>query len=97
MRRIYPRLQFVVQDACSPDGTEEILKSFLGRGVDISIEPDHGQADALNRGFARTSADVMGYLNSDDLLLPSTLHFVGCYFRDNPSVDVIYGNRLVMK
>ena len=74
MRRIYPRLQFVVQDACSPDGTEEILKSFLGRGVDISIEPDHGQADALNRGFARTSADVMGYLNSDDFyfLAPCT-------------------------
>lgn len=92
----YPRLQYVVQDACSPDGTEKVLKSFLGTGVEIAIEPDQGQADALNRGFARASADVMGYLNSDDLLLPGTLRFVAQYFHDNPTVDVIYGNRLII-
>lgn len=34
----------------------------------------------------------MGYLNSDDLLLPGALHMVGRYFQDNPSVDVIYGS-----
>lgn len=92
----YPRLQYVVQDACSVDGSVDILMSFIGRGPDIRIEADRGQADALNRGFAGASADVMAYLNSDDLLLPGTLHFVGRYFRDNPSVDVIYGNRLIV-
>jgi glycosyltransferase involved in cell wall biosynthesis len=92
----YPRLQYVVQDACSTDSTEEVLKFFQGTDVEILIESDNGQADALNRGFARTPADVMGYLNSDDLLLPGTLRFVAQYFFDNPSVDVIYGNRLII-
>lgn len=92
----YPRLHYVIQDACSKDGTEGVLKSFDDFDFDINIEPDLGQADALNRGFGRTSTDVMAYLNSDDLMLPGTLHFVAKYFRDHPSVDVIYGNRLII-
>jgi len=92
----YPSLEYVVQDACSTDGTADILSAFIQEGVDIRIEPDRGQADALNLGFSGTLGDVMGYLNSDDLLLPGTLHFVGRYFRDNPAVDVIYGNRLII-
>lgn len=92
----YQNLHYVIQDACSKDGTAEVLKLFQDAGFDIRIEPDQGQADALNKGFARTSADIMGYLNSDDLLLPGTLHFVAQYFHDNPSVDVIYGNRLII-
>lgn len=92
----YLNLEYVVQDAKSSDGTEAVLKEYAAKGVDIYIEADHGQADALNRGFARTTGEIMGYLNSDDLLLPGTLHFVARYFRDNPSVDVIYGNRLIV-
>ena len=92
----YPNLEYVVQDAKSSDGTEVVLKDYAAKGVDIHIEADRGQADALNLGFARTSGEIMGYLNSDDLLLPGTSHFVGRYFRDNPSVDVIYGNRLII-
>lgn len=96
LEQAYPSLEYVVQDACSTDGTADVLRAFSGRGVDIRIEPDTGQADALNRGFQRSSGDVMGYLNSDDLLLPGTLRFVGSFFRDNPAVDVIYGNRLIV-
>lgn len=92
----YPKLQYIIQDACSKDGTEGVLKSFDDAGFDIRIEPDQGQTDALNRGFARTSGDIMAYLNSDDLLLPGTLLFVAQFFRANPSVDLIYGNRLII-
>ncbi|MGI6656838.1 MAG: glycosyltransferase family 2 protein [Desulfobulbus sp.] len=96
LEQTYPDLEYIVQDACSTDGTADILHTFLGKGVDIRIEPDKGQTDALNKGFARTTGEIMGYLNSDDLLLPGILHFVGQYFRDNPDVDVIYGNRLIV-
>lgn len=96
LEQAYPNLEYVVQDACSTDGTADVLHAFLGAGVDMQIESDDGQADALNKGFSRTTGEVMGYLNSDDLLLPGTLHLVGRYFRDNPSVDVIYGNRLII-
>lgn len=92
----YPDLEYIVQDACSNDGSAEILKSFNARPVEIHIERDSGQADALNRGFTRTSGEIMGYLNSDDLLLPGMLHNVGIFFRDHPEVDVVYGNRLIV-
>jgi cellulose synthase/poly-beta-1,6-N-acetylglucosamine synthase-like glycosyltransferase len=91
----YPALQYVVQDACSADGTHRVLAE-RGRGFDVQIEPDAGQADAINRGFARTTAALMGWLNSDDLLLPGTLAFVAAYFAEHPDVDVVYGNRLVI-
>jgi glycosyltransferase involved in cell wall biosynthesis len=80
----YPHLQYVIQDAESTDSTAGILSEYTGQNIDIVIEKDHGQADALNRGFSRLSGDVMGYLNSDDMLLPGTLDFVGRFFRDNP-------------
>ncbi|MBY5790006.1 glycosyltransferase family 2 protein [Rhizobium leguminosarum] len=92
----YPKLQYIVQDGLSSDGTQEILGRYTTRNIDIRIEADDGQTDALNKGFAHTDGEIMGYLNSDDLLLPGTLRLVGRYFRDNPSVDVIYGNRLIV-
>jgi glycosyltransferase involved in cell wall biosynthesis len=85
-----------VQDANSSDGTQQILKRYAAQGANIHIEADKGQTDGLNRGFARTSSEVMAYLNSDDIFLPGTLHLVGGYFRDNPAVDVIYGNRILI-
>lgn len=96
IEQAYPNLEYVVQDACSTDGTADILHGFIGEGVDLRIEPDTGQADALNKGFSRTTGEVMGYLNSDDLLVPGCLGTVARYFNDNPDVDVIYGNRLIV-
>jgi glycosyltransferase involved in cell wall biosynthesis len=92
----YPNLQYVVQDAESADGTRQILESYAENGVEIRIEADQGQADALNRGFAHASGEIMAYLNSDDVLLSGALTLVGRYFRDHPSVDVVYGNRLII-
>jgi glycosyltransferase involved in cell wall biosynthesis len=92
----YPGLQYVVQDAHSTDETAAILDEYSRQGVDVRIERDSGQTDALNRGFARTDGEVMAYLNSDDYLLPGVLSFVGRYFRDHADVDVIYGNRLIV-
>lgn len=93
----YINLQYLIQDAGSTDATATILEAYRGhKAVSIVVESDEGQADALNRGFSRLSGDVMAYLNSDDMMLPGTLGFVGRFFRDNPSVDVIYGNRLII-
>lgn len=96
MGQAYPALQYIVQDANSRDGTAEVLRAWAARGVDVRIEADGGQADALNRGFARATGEVMAYLNSDDILLPGALLLAGRFFRDHPDVDVIYGNRLVI-
>lgn len=56
--------------------------------------PDQGQADALEKGFATTDADILGWLNSDDLLLPGALQKVLHEFFQRPEIDVIYGDAL---
>jgi hypothetical protein len=91
----YPSLQYVVQDAGSTDGTDRVLRE-RATGFAVHVERDAGQADAINRGFARTDAPVMAWLNADDLLLPGTLRYVGRFFADHPEVDAVYGNRLVI-
>jgi glycosyltransferase involved in cell wall biosynthesis len=92
----YPRLEYVVQDGGSRDGTVAILERYQGRLARCVSAPDRGQAHAVNLGFAGSSGDVMGYLNSDDLLLPGALHAVAATFERHPDVDVVYGHRVVI-
>jgi GT2 family glycosyltransferase len=92
----YPRLQYIVQDGGSTDGTAAILERYRGRLAWCASEPDKGQADAVNRGFRRATGDILAYLNSDDVLLPGALAYVANYFARHPHVDVVYGHRIVI-
>lgn len=89
----YPSLAYCVQDGASDDSTRDVLKSY-GDRLSWHHEPDGGQANGINRGFARLGGDIMAYLNSDDVLLPGTLAYVARAFRDHPDVDVVYGHRI---
>jgi glycosyltransferase involved in cell wall biosynthesis len=92
----YPALEYVVQDGGSSDESVAVIRSYQDSLLAWSSEPDGGQADAINRGFARTSGEIMGWLNSDDLLLPGALAFVASYFERRPDVDVLYGDRILI-
>lgn len=92
----YPRLEYAVQDAGSPDETVAILRRYQDRLTHWASHPDRGQAHAINLGFQHVDGDIMAYLNSDDLLLPGALHYVADYFRRRPKVDVIYGHRILI-
>jgi glycosyltransferase involved in cell wall biosynthesis len=89
----YPRLQYRVEDGGSSDNSRGVLESY-GSRLTWRSERDAGQADAINRGFSETSGEIMGYLNSDDLLLPGALAFVARAFAEHPNVDVVYGHRI---
>jgi hypothetical protein len=91
----YPQLSYLVMDGGSTDETPRILAAQGGR-VAWRSEPDRGQADAINKGFAAIGGEIMGWLNSDDLLLPGTLAHVGRFFRDDPEVDIVYGHRIII-
>ena len=91
-----PRSEYVVQDGGSTDETVEVLRRYEGSLSRWFSEPDHGQGDAINRGFAHTSGEIMAYLNSDDLLLPGSLAYVAKYFASHPEVDVVYGHRVMI-
>lgn len=92
----YPNLEYFVQDGGSTDGTVAILKCYEQQLSGWLSESDSGQSQAINRAFSRTSGEIMGWLNSDDLLLPGALACVADYFNRHPDVDVVYGNRLMV-
>ncbi len=93
----YPALRYVVVDGGSTDGTPDTLRD-LSREYDLRwiSEKDRGQSDAINKGFGMVDGDIMAWLNSDDILLPRTLLFVGSYFATHPDVDAIYGHRILI-
>jgi glycosyltransferase involved in cell wall biosynthesis len=89
----YPQLEYIVMDGGSTDGTCGILERYRRRFHHFESAPDQGQADAVARGFAKSSGDILAYLNSDDMLAPGVLADVAEYFARHPHVDVIYSHR----
>ena len=89
-------LEYIVVDGGSKDGTIELLKEyelkFKGRMRWIS-EPDNGMYDAINKGIAMSTGDVVGILNADDILAtPNTLAHVADVFGREGQVDCVYAD-----
>jgi glycosyltransferase involved in cell wall biosynthesis/SAM-dependent methyltransferase len=89
----YPNLDYILMDGGSSDDTVSRLAPYRDQFSYFVSAPDGGQADAIAKGFARSSGEIMAYLNSDDLLAPDALHFVANYFASHPNVDFIYSHR----
>jgi glycosyltransferase involved in cell wall biosynthesis len=83
-------VEHLVMDGGSTDETLEILGS-QSRARWISGKDD-GQTDAINKGLAQVSGDIVSYLCADDLLEPEALRVVLRAFADDPAADVIYGD-----
>ena len=81
--------EHIVFDNCSTDKTAAILAQHPH--LQTHIEPDTGQANALNKGFRMARGEIICWLNTDDQYLPGTLARVREEFRD-PAVNVIYGD-----
>lgn len=92
----YPRLQFVIQDGGSTDHSVEIIRRYEMHLHAWESAPDEGQAHAIETGFSRTDGQIMGWLNSDDILLPGALWEIARTYQQNPDVDVVYGHRLII-
>lgn len=93
----YPALEVIIQEAGSTDGSVAIAEDFVNRYPTIFklfVEKDSGQADALNRGFTRTTGEILAFLNSDDTYLPGTLHRVAAELDPAQGRYVIMGRCL---
>jgi len=85
----YPGLEHIVVDGGSTDGTVELLQA--SDGIRWISEPDKGLADALNKGIAMASGEVIGELNGDDVYEPGALHAVGEALRERPDAAWLTG------
>jgi glycosyltransferase involved in cell wall biosynthesis len=84
-------LEYVVVDGNSSDESVSIIRRYERDLAWWVSEPDAGYADAINKGFSHTSAPIMGWINSSDLLLPWSLTVVAEVFAENPDVQWITG------
>jgi len=87
-------LEHIVQDAGSDDGTLDWLTH--DPRVQAYVEKDTGMYDAVNRGFRRAHGELLAYLNCDEQYLPSTLKKVSDFFDLNPTVDIVFGDCVVV-
>jgi len=93
----YSNLEYIILDGGSNDGTLEILKKY-GEKIKWESHKDKGQTEAINRGVKMATGEIIGYLNSDDLLESDALNKIASFFNSNPDYYWVTGKcRLIDK
>ncbi len=87
----WPDIEYIIVDGGSTDGTTDIIRKHSARLAWWVSERDAGQVDALNKGFARATGEIVGFINGDDVLLPGALRAVAEAFGQEKQTDLIYG------
>ncbi|HEY3083364.1 MAG TPA: glycosyltransferase family 2 protein [Chloroflexota bacterium] len=88
----YPNVEYIVIDGGSTDDSVEIVRRYADRLAFWVSEPDSGQSEALNKGFARSHGQIMAWLNSDDVYTPGAIRRAVEAFRLHPDAAVVYGD-----
>ncbi|QDV67256.1 Putative glycosyltransferase EpsE [Rosistilla carotiformis] len=91
LQQDYSNVEYLVLDGGSTDGSADIIEKYSDQLAYWCSAPDGGQADAISRGFARCTGDVICWINSDDLFLPGALSKVARYFTDHPETQCLSG------
>jgi glycosyltransferase involved in cell wall biosynthesis len=88
----YPRLEYVIVDGGSTDGSLEIIKKYSDKLAWWVSEKDQGQTDALNKGFMHAHGDIFAWLNSDDTYEPGAVSASARYLGSQPAIGLVYGD-----
>jgi glycosyltransferase involved in cell wall biosynthesis len=88
----YPRIEYIIIDGGSTDGSLEIIQRHAGRIAWWVSEPDRGQTDAINKGFAHAHGEILAWLNSDDTYQPGALSEAAAFLSAHPEVGMVYGD-----
>lgn len=92
----YPNLEFIVLDGGSTDGSLAILEKYAARFAYWHSRPDRGQIDALIQGFGLATGELLGWVNSDDVLLPGALWALAVAHARAPEAGLIGGNYILI-
>jgi glycosyltransferase involved in cell wall biosynthesis len=88
----YPNLEYIVIDGGSTDESVEIIRKYEKWLAYWASEPDKGQSQAINKGFNKSSGEIVSWLCSDDVYLPDILSIVGREFSKSERIDIVCGD-----
>jgi len=88
----YENIEYLIVDGGSSDGSLEIIQRYSSSLAWWVSEPDLGQTDAINKGFAHARGDVLAWLNSDDTYLPQAISEAVAFLQDHPEAGMVYGD-----
>jgi glycosyltransferase involved in cell wall biosynthesis len=92
----YPRIEYLVVDGASSDGSVEIIQGYADRLTWWVSEKDSGQSEAINKGLHRAKGEFVGWLNSDDMYLPGAVSAAVKVFQSHPGAGLIYADALAI-
>ncbi|MCI0519666.1 MAG: glycosyltransferase [Chloroflexi bacterium] len=90
----YPRLEYIVVDGGSTDGSVEIIQKYAHHLAWWVSERDSGQAEAINKGLSRARGEIVAWLNSDDLYLPGALSAAAQALSAQPDLAFVFGEAI---
>ncbi|HOW91535.1 MAG TPA: glycosyltransferase family 2 protein, partial [Anaerolineaceae bacterium] len=88
----YPRVEYIVIDGGSTDGSVEIIRKYADRLAYWVSEKDRGQTDAVNKGYAVAKGSILGWLNSDDTYKPGAISAAVEFLVNHPQFGLVYGD-----
>ncbi len=88
----YPHIEYIVVDGGSTDGSVEIIQRYADRLSWWVSEPDRGQTDAINNGFAHAHGEILAWLNSDDTYEPGAVRAAVEALEKHPQAAMVYGD-----
>jgi glycosyltransferase involved in cell wall biosynthesis len=94
LAQTYRNFEYIIIDALSKDETSQILNEYSNKITRIIREPDGGQSDAIIKGFRLAKGELVGWINSDDMLYPDALDRVVAAYRENPQAKLFYNSSL---
>lgn len=88
----YPNLEFIIVDGASKDNSVDIIRKYESHLAWWVSEKDQGHADALNKGFARATGDILAWINSDDTYAPGAVSEAVAFLNAHPEVGMVYAD-----
>lgn len=90
----YGDVEYIIIDGGSSDESRTIIEGYASHLAYWCSEPDDGQSDAINKGFARATGELVAWLNADDYYTPGTFERIIAAYRDNPDAPFYFGDGL---